>query len=301
MIERRVGLLGATSLTGECLMRRMIRHHWQITAFSRQSISVHLPHHPQISWQQLEQNNCVTGKTNIPYWICAAPLWVLPDYFDFLMALGARRIVALSSTSRFTKNASSDPHEQEIAQKLTQSEALLQTWASAHAIEYIVLRPTLIYGYGRDKNIAEIARFIRQFGFFPLLGAAEGLRQPIHVDDVVFACIAALSTLNLKNRSYNLAGGEILSYRDMAKRIFEKLDRKVCMPAIPIRVFQLVVSGINWLPRYRHLTLAMAERMNQNLQFDYSDAQRDLNFHPRPFDLASEDLSGENEENHRLI
>lgn len=295
MIERRVGLLGATSLTGECLMRCMIRHHWQITAFSRQSVSTSQPHHPQISWQQLKQNNCCSRKTNnVPYWICVAPLWILPDYFDFLIAQGAQRIVALSSTSRFTKNTSSDPNEKEIAQKLTQSEALLQTWASTHAIEYIVLRPTLIYGYGRDKNIAEIAKFIRRFGFFPLLGAAGGLRQPIHVEDVVFACLSALSTLNLKNRSYNLAGGEILSYRNMVKRIFEKLDRKVCMPAIPIRIFQLAVSGINWLPRYRHLTLAMAERMNQNLQFDYSDAQRDLHFHPRPFDLAIEDLSSEN-------
>lgn len=301
MIERHVGLLGATSLTGECLMRRMIRHHWQITAFSRQPVSARLPHHPQISWQQLKQNNCDFGKTNIPYWICVAPLWILPDYFDFLMAQGARRIVALSSTSRFTKNASSDPNEKEIAQKLTQSEVLLQTWASAHAIEYIVLRPTLIYGYGRDKNITEIAKFIRRFGFFPLLGAAGGLRQPIHVEDVVFACLSALSTLNLKNCSYNLAGGETLSYREMVKRVFEKLGRKAHMPAIPIRIFQFAIRGINWLPRYRHLTLAMAERMNQNLQFDYSDAQRDLHFHPRLFDLAIEDLPGAHEENDHLI
>ncbi len=59
-------------------------------------------------------------------------------------------------------------------------------------VEWVILRPTLIYGHGRDKNITEIARFIRRFGFFPLLGKANGLRQPIHVEDVAEACFAAL-------------------------------------------------------------------------------------------------------------
>ncbi|UJP05253.1 MAG: NAD-dependent epimerase/dehydratase [Nitrosomonas sp.] len=293
MNERHVGLLGATSLVGERLITALIRHHWQITAFTRRPITPDKIHSPQISWQQLTCTDATrsdTAQLPIPYWICMAPIWVLPDYFDFLVTRGIRRIVVLSSTSRFTKNASSNPQERALARKLSHGEALLQTWANSHTIEYIILRPTLIYGYGRDKNITEIAKFIRRFGFFPLLGAADGLRQPIHADDVAFACLTAIRALNLKNRSYNLAGGEILPYRDMVKRIFERLGRRPCMPEIPLRLFQLAVGVVKRLPRYRHLSSTMAERMNQHLQFDYSEAQQHLNFHPRAFHLTTEDL-----------
>ena len=61
------------------------------------------------------------------------PIWVLPEHFLVLEASGARRVV---------------------------------TWAKSRGIEWVILRPTLIYGLGRDKNISEIARFIRRFSFF---------------------------------------------------------------------------------------------------------------------------------------
>ncbi len=73
-------------------------------------------------------------------------------------------------------------------------------WAASHGVEWIILRPTLIYGLGRDKNIAEIARFVRRFGFSPLFGKAKGLRQPLHAQDVAGACIAALDAPDAANR-----------------------------------------------------------------------------------------------------
>ena len=292
MSERHAGLLGATSLIGECLLKQLIQNDWRITAFSRRPIT---QSHPQITWQQLDTTNRLrvcTEKNNIPFWICAAPIWIIPEQFDLLSAYGARRIVVLSSTSRFTKNTSPDPSERRIAQQLIESEEFVQTWAATHGVKWIILRPTLIYGHGQDKNIAEIARFIRRFGFFPLLGSARGLRQPIHVEDVASACYMALNTLNLINRSYNLTGEETLSYREMIKRIFEALNLPPRMLTIPLWFFQIAAWGLSCLPRYRNWTSAMAERMNQDLTFDCSDAKRDLNFSPRPFKLTTEDLPG---------
>lgn len=292
MSERHVGLLGATSLIGECLLKQLIQNNWHITAFSRHPIT---QNHPQIAWKHLDTTNqlrAATEENNIPVWICAAPVWVLPEYFDLLSASGARRIVVLSSTSRFTKDTSSDPSERKIAQQLIKGEEFVQTWAATHGVKWTILRPTLIYGYGHDKNITEIARFIRRFGFFPLLGSAKGLRQPIHVEDVASACYAALDTLNLTNRSYNLTGAETLPYREMVKRVFEALNHPPRMLAIPLWLFQIVAQGLSWLPRYRNWTSAMAERMNQDLTFDCSDAKQDLNFSPRSFKLTAKDLPG---------
>lgn len=294
MNEENIGLLGATSLTGKCLLQKLIHDHRHITAFSRYPVA---QNHPQIAWRQLSA--IASAKTEaennkIPAWLCVAPIWILPEYFDLLLVYGVRRITVLSSTSRFTKNTSLDRSERKIAAQLIKGEELVQAWATTHKIEWIILRPTLIYGYGQDKNVAEIARFIHRFGFFPVLGAARGLRQPIHAEDVASACFYALNSSNLTACSYNLAGGETLSYREMVQRIFEALKCTPRLLTIPLWFFRTAIGGLRWLPRYRHWTVAMAERMNQDLIFDSSDAKRDLNFSPRSFKLTAKDLPGQN-------
>ena len=288
MNNKHIGLLGATSLVGECILNQLVSDQWRITAFSRQTRQ---QDHPQINWIQL---NVTSGKVQnndkIALWICAAPIWTLPEHFSLLLAWRAQRIVMLSSTSRFSKTESIDPDEQAIAQQLITAEKTVETWAAKHNIEWIILRPTLIYGLGRDKNISEIARFILRFGFFPLFGPAQGLRQPIHAKDVSTACILALNTLNIKNRTYNLTGGETLTYQEMINRIFSALNKKPRFIRIPRWLFQLTISVLNWLPRYRHWTAAMAERMNRNLVFDSINLQQDLRFQPGSFILSKADL-----------
>jgi len=225
-----------------------------------------------------------------PCWICVAPIWVLPDYFGLLETLGARRVVVLSSTSRFTKGDSSDPEEQAIARRLTDAEVRVQEWAENCGVEWVILRPTLIYGLGRDKNIAEIARFIRRFGFLPLFGGAKGLRQPIHGADVADACLTALQVPCAANRAYNISGGETLTYRDMVARVFAALGRRPHWLNIPLWAFRLALIMLRRLPRYRQWSTAMAERMNRDLVFDHAEAARDLCFKPRAFVLTEGDL-----------
>ncbi len=290
MDERRVGVLGATSLVGECLLPLLKQDGWRVTVFSRQAAG--RSGSDGVEWRQIlpsPQPSPARGE-GVSHWICVAPIWVLPEHFDFLKSYGVRRLVALSSTSRFTKGDSSDRDEQAVAQRLSESEACLLTWAEENGIEYVILRPTLIYGRGRDKNINEIARFIRRFKFFPLLGWARGLRQPVHAEDVAAACLAALETEGASSRAYNLSGGETLTYREMVNRVFAALGRRPLLLSVPLWIFGVAVKCLRLLPRYRHWSIAMAERMNRDLVFDHVEATRDLGFSPRPFRLEAEDL-----------
>ncbi|AJP48529.1 epimerase [Rugosibacter aromaticivorans] len=293
-MQWRVGVLGASSLVGECLLPLLADADWQVVAYSRGA-----PGHgvDGVEWRQLPlaespspQPSPQRGEGVTSHWICVAPIWVLPNYFSLIEAAGARRIAVLSSTSRFTKVGSGDTAENAIAVRLIDGEASVREWAASRGIEWVILRPTLIYGYGRDKNIAEIARWVRRFGFFPLLGKALGLRQPVHADDVAAACVAALLSPVAGNSAYNLSGGETLAYREMVERIFAAMNRRARLVTIPLSVFRLVIGCLRWLPRYQHWSAAMAERMNRDLVFEHSDAARDLNFSPRPFQLSAEDL-----------
>lgn len=288
--EPLVGVIGAASLVGECLLPRLRRDGWRVLALSRQK---HKQTERGIEWRRIPPPfpaPLPQGANGVEQWVCVAPIWVLPEHFTMLEACGAGRVVALSSTSRFTKDDSSDPAERAIALRLADAEACVQAWAASRGVEWIILRPTLIYGLGRDKNIAEIARFVLRFGFFPLFGKAKGLRQPLHAQDVARACVAALGSPDAANRAYNLSGFDAIAYRDMVARIFSALGRPVRLVPVPIFAFRFAVAIIRLLPRYRHWSSAMAERMNRDLVFDHSEATHDFGFEPRPFALSPEDV-----------
>ena len=293
-VQNRVGVLGATSLVGACLLLLLSQTGWQVTAFSRRAVG---RLGDGVEWRPLPTSGLPSplaplpgGEGNLPLWVCVAPIWVLPDYFGLLEAQGARRVVVLSSTSRFTKDDSTDSEEQAVARRLAEAEARVRKWAESRGVEWVILRPTLIYGLGRDKNIAEVARFIRHFGFLPLFGQANGLRQPIHAQDVAGACLAALQAPCAANRVYNISGGETLTYRNMVARVFSALGRSPRLLTVPLWAFSLAVTVLRRLPRYRQWSAAMAERMNRDLVFDHAEAARDLGFKPRAFVLAAEDL-----------
>ena len=283
------GVLGASSFVGECVIRRLRENGRQIVAFSR---SAHAGNaESTVTWFQLSPAIAASREVfPIQDWLCVAPIWVLPQYFSLIEAKGARRVVALSSTSLLAKKDSPDPGEQTLVRGLQAGEEALRTWAEGRGTEWVILRPTLIYGHGRDRNVTEILRFVRRWGGFPLLGRADGLRQPVHAEDVATACVSALTVPAAGNRAYNLSGGETLSYREMVCRVFVAVGKAPYLVTIPRWLFRLAVTALRLLPRYRNWTTEMAERMNHDLVFDHGDAARDLGFSPRPFQLSQGDV-----------
>ncbi len=295
--RRRVGVVGARSQVGVRVLAALAAEGRSVSAFTRQDPARQSPaqNGGDLTWCGLSPGDAGANSTAaaagaISDWIFVAHIWALPDCFDMLEAFGAQRLVAVSSTSRFTKPQSSDAAERNVARKLADAEAQVQDWATRHGVAWTILRPTLIYGGGQDRNISEMASVIRRFGAFPLLGRAVGLRQPVHVEDVAAACVSALSAAASANRAYNISGGEILTYRAMATRVFEALGRKPRFLPIPLWTIRAGVGVMRALPRYRHVSAGMAERMNTDMVFEHADAARDFGFQPRPFGLTPRDM-----------
>ncbi len=292
-----VGVLGATSLVGRLLLPQLIAHGCKVTAFTREACETSVDgvtwHQLSVSKSSLESQSVLQAReVRIPLWISVAPIWVLKNLFPLLEAYGVRRIVALSSTSRFTKFDSSDFEDQQTAHRLAEAEEAFRAWAERQNVEWIILRPTLIYGFGGDKNITEIVRFIRRFGFFPVYGNAEGLRQPIHAVDVVEVSVVALLKTSVRNREYNISGGEIITYREMVKRVFITMGQPVRVIPVPLCLYRMAIVLLRKLPRFRHWSPSMVLRMNSDMVFQHGEATRDLGFRPRNYLLSAEDVQG---------
>lgn len=294
MSNRSIGVIGATSLVGDRLLSSsdsdVTDNKYDFIAFTRRSSTTDLRDGIDIYWRMLNNHDDGGAFDTIEDFICLAPIWTLSEHFSLLESYGVKRIVVLSSTSRFTKQDSSSSDERDIAIRLKDGENQLIRWAESRGIEWIILRPTLIYGYGRDKNITAIASFIKRFGFFPLLGPARGLRQPIHADDVAQACLRVLLKKDVVNKSYNISGAEILSYREMVERIFSVLGKKKRIISIPSIIFRSIVMFLSYTHLYRKLSVGMLDRMSADLVFEHSKATEAFGFNPEKFYLNKFDF-----------
>lgn len=217
--------------------------------------------------------------------IVCAPVWLISDALILrLKALGMRRLIAFSSTSRLTKGESDEAAERDVVAALMDGETTVARACDAAGVAWTILRPTLIYDEGRDENVSRIARIIRKLGVFPLYGAASGLRQPVHARDLAAAAAGALRSEASYGKTYNLPGGETLTYRDMVARIAKALHRPALLLAAPEGLWQFgfaVLSAVRRRPLKNNLQ--MARRMNVDLCFDEGEAARDFGYKPGPF------------------
>jgi nucleoside-diphosphate-sugar epimerase len=276
---------GATNQIGRFLVPRLQAAGFTVTAFSRTP--------PRITtggvvWQQVDLLTSplpLRQPTNpLTILFHLAPLPLLP----MLLARHPKetpltRVLAFSSTSRFTKATSPDPKEQAIAKQLTAAENTFINDCQTQGIAWTLFRPTLIYGCGLDKNVTFIAKFIRRFGFFPIVGEGTGLRQPVHADDLAAACVQTWLLPSTFNKAYNLSGGQTLTYREMVEAIFHHLGKQPRIIPIPRSIFKLLTHSVTWLPAYANLSTAMIARMNQDLCFDNGPAYYDFGYQPRRF------------------
>ncbi|MES2400039.1 MAG: hypothetical protein V4573_08630 [Pseudomonadota bacterium] len=283
-----VFMTGRTSMIGPLLIPLLQKQGLQIHALGRK-----LPdegkQQPGVGWIRLD----LTDPQNIMPDVSAdtlihtASLWLLPGWLEKFYAHGVRRVIAFSSTSRFTKRASASGYEQEVVTKLIAAEEHIAAECERLGIAWTIFRPTLIYGgVGDDRNVADIARFIQKFGFFPLFGSASGARQPVNAADLAKACLQSLSAPTTYNKAYNLSGGETLAYVEMVRLIFHTLGRRPRFFRIPIAVFRGAVGLARLHPRFAHLTPEMALRMQSDLVFDHADATQDFGYEPGGFDPA---------------
>jgi len=214
--------------------------------------------------------------------IHCAPIWLLPAHLDNLSRIGVKQLIVFSSTSAISKRHSNDANEIALVERLLTAENDLQGFCSMHDLSLVLLRPSMIYGYGRDQNIMQIAKFIRTYGMAVLAGQARGLRQPVHAEDLVRAVLAVKDNTKAAGSIYSVAGGEVLSYREMVERIFLGLGKKVRILHIPIPIYRLLLRFAAKLRRFSY-TAEMANRMSQDLVYDNSPAQVDFDYQPQLF------------------
>lgn len=290
---RRILVSGATSRIGYYLLKRLEAiPDYQVVAISRRQRLIDEPYN-NVTWAVSDVSNAAGEGSPLETadeLLHCGPLWILPEWLSRSDTSGLSRVIAFGSTSRYSKIFSPDPAERSVAEALRQAEDALEILAAQRGFRLTIFRPTLIYGDGLDRNVAVIARLIERFGFFPIIGAGAGKRMPVHAEDLAEACLLAINNPATFNKSYNLSGAEVMTYREMVERIFLGLDRRSRIVRLPMALLHFAIYVARILPRFRQLTPEMAHRMEKDLVFDHMPAVRDFGYSPRGFRPNRKDL-----------
>jgi nucleoside-diphosphate-sugar epimerase len=178
------------------------------------------------------------------------------------------------------KQASRDPAERDVAARLREGERSVREAAASRGASAALLRPTLVYGGGRDRTLSRIAALARRWGRFALPAGALGLRQPVHVDDLA---IAALQACDARAQgAFDLPGGETLPYRELVARVLATLDPPARLVEVPAPLFSLLLAAAR-IAGLRGLGDAAVARMRMDLVFDAAPARAAFGYAPRGF------------------
>lgn len=211
------------------------------------------------------------------------PICILAENLSHFME--AKSIIAISSTGIFNKSEKASKRDRSISKNLEYAENRIDNWSKRNLTTYTVLRPTMIYDGKHDGSIARIAKIIKNFYIFPISFPGKGLRQPVHADDVATAIINAIDNHECTNQSFNIAGGEILSYREMVRRILLGLNRipvVFMLPAWILRTLFRILSFLKIINETRYGP-ELFDRMNEDMVFYCEDGLQALKYNPRKF------------------
>lgn len=151
-------------------------------------------------------------------------------------------------------------------------------------IYYTILRPTMIYGTGKDRNICKLVRFINKFPFVPVFGSGKMLMQPIYVEDLAKAVVDVLKNEeNTVFKKYNLAGKDPLSYNEIVDEVANGLGKKVKKPHLPVKLVLPILRAFNRISPKSFFTEEQVLRLQEDKAFSYRDAWKDFSFNPRSF------------------
>lgn len=197
----------------------------------------------------------------------------VPGLVRLLERHGVNRAVFTSTTAIYTTLEAPSR-----AARLAAEDGVTQS-----RLSWTILRPTMIYGTARDRNIARLLRLLRRAPVYPVVAGGRALQQPIYVEDLADAVVRTLDAPGTIGRSYNLAGAAPLPYKDLVQTAARAMGRSVRLVDVPSEIVLGAIGLASWLRLPTIITAEQVRRLAENKAFDYAEAVRDFGFQARTF------------------
>jgi nucleoside-diphosphate-sugar epimerase len=187
---------------------------------------------------------------------------------------GVRRAIFVSTTALFTTLPANTKSVRLAAEKTIMESSL----------DYTIIRPTMIYGTEKDRNMVRLVKLLNRYPILPVAGNGKSLQQPIYVDDLAEAIMKVISNEQSYRKAYNVSGKVALTYNDVVDITAEAIGKKVIKMHVPVNMVLPMVGLYNRFSRNPRIKVEQILRLNEDKAFDHSDAALVFGFTSRAFE-----------------
>ncbi len=193
---------------------------------------------------------------------------------------------------------------------------------AASALDWTILRPTMIYGAAGDRNLSRLLPLLRRVPVLPVPGGLH-LQQPVHVADVAHAVLAAAELpgaeparpaptgtgwpgagqapsmladrvladrvlarpglARLTGATYDLAGPVPLTFDELLRTAAQAVGSRTRFIPVPLAPVLAAARGYELVSRSPRIKAEQVQRLAEDKVFAIQAAARDLGFAPRSF------------------
>jgi NADH dehydrogenase len=198
---------------------------------------------------------------------------------DAAQEAGVQRFINISQLG-------ADP---DLPYRFLASKGRAQAYVAASSLDWTAFRPSVIWG-PEDEFANIFARLIPITPIiFPIIGGEQARFQPVWVEDVVSATIAALSDTSTIGVEFELGGPEVLTLEQIERRVMQAIDANRLMVHFPMPLLRLAVKAMEILLPNPPVTSSLLELLQvknvtrENAMPQFVDSPREF----KPENLAT--------------
>lgn len=275
---KRLLVTGATGFTGSYVVPKLLQAGYHVCCFVRPSSDrSHLPDGEQISFvtgdlDDLPSLIATLQQADALVNIASLGFGHAPNLLQALDETAVSRAIFISTTAIFTNLNAPSKKVRLAAEKAIENSPL----------SYTILRPTMIYGSDRDRNICRLIRYLYKFPILPIFGSGQYLLQPIYVEDVAQAIVKALPNPATFRQAYNISGKAPLTYNQLVMTTANALNQRLLKWHIPAKPAMAVLAQLEKFIPFA-IKAEQIARLNENKDFSHTEAQEAFGFAPLTF------------------
>jgi NADH dehydrogenase len=277
----RVLVTGASGFIGQSLVRRLLEKGHDVRALVRKppltAATARLEYVVGDMTDHASLDRACQGMEGVVHLACATgvadPKIVRAVNVDGTRALldaakkhGVRRFVFISTISAARRRRG--PY----GQTKREGEAMV----AASGLEFVTLRPSLVYGSGNVGLFATLAAYLRSLPVVPVIGNGLIELDPVHIDDVNAVTEESLTRTDVVGRTYDVLGPEKVTFNDFLALVSRSLAVKKPVFHIPGPIALLMASMLGIVSKRPPVSVDNVLGMISPADVDKGPLQRDF-------------------------
>lgn len=270
-------LTGATGLLGRALLDLMLERGYEVRCLVRRDS----PNLSRLDLRRVEifygdagDEGALSGALRgMEAFVHVAGIQYSSQVISAARRTGVGRVLVVGSTSVHSAYEFRSGMRKEM-------EALVQE----SGIDWTIVRPSMIYGSERDKNMHRLLRFLDRSPVFPMFGSGENLWQPVYYEDLAQGTLAAFE--GGAGESYDLPGAEPLTYAKIIETAARALGRRARILRMPLEPVRLGLRAAEMARLTLPVKSEQVLRLGEDKAYPFEKARCDLGYAPRGFEAG---------------